>query len=182
MEQHHVFVIEIAASEARKRIHTIVTALGYGPIQPMQEQAVLQYQRGSRLSSLVSFSPKGWGGRLAARVSSNSEGSSQVNLDYDINTFGQMVTQKERDFWKAEIKDVERSVRNGSVDIAQTMELRGSALRQNLIVMAVITPFAIVAGILADSLLVAAIGGGLAVALVIGIFALWDKYHSRGRG
>jgi hypothetical protein len=106
--------IESSADEAGRRARAFLTAVGYD-----QELAgaELRFRRGSVAGSLASFAPRKWGSRAVVRTRAGGrEGHTMVTLAVDVTTFGQVVTKKDRAYWKAEFDAWEAAVGTGTVE------------------------------------------------------------------
>lgn len=118
------------------------------------------FQRGSAGSSLVSFSPKGWGVKATLLAQPVGDEEVEVTALFDVSTTGQIVTKAERAFWDAELDGLVAAA-NGT-EPANTFITPSdqSAVLQNVIV---VTVGLTVAGLLG--------GGG---SLVMGLLFDWE--------
>lgn len=99
MRLERTFSVPISADTAHERVIAHMTRMGY---RLVESGSTLTFQRGAPWSSLVSFTPKGWGVKARIDVSPAEDGA-QVSALFDITTIGQMVTQSERAYWDGEI-------------------------------------------------------------------------------
>ena len=99
MELYRRFTITENADASRQRIIGYLEGAGYR----LLSTEPLLYQRGSLLGSLASFSPKRWQVKAKVETKPTSDQATEVAVSYGVNTTGQFVTKKERDFWEREL-------------------------------------------------------------------------------
>jgi hypothetical protein len=80
----------------------------------------LVYERGSGCGSLLSFSTKKWKVAVTIQIHPNTDQLTNVVATFNINTTGQWVTKKERDFWEKELDDLVTSVNGFNAEITLT--------------------------------------------------------------
>ena len=85
---------------ARRRIGEYLERAGYKPVGPAP---AFTYTRGSRMGSLTGFSPRKWGVSANLQVAPDVDGLIHVTVGYAIDTTGQTVIKREREFWDKEL-------------------------------------------------------------------------------
>ena len=113
-----------------ERTVAYLTSTGY--VQTSR-QGELFFHRGSALGSLLSSTPRRWRAEVTVRTAVVSSGATEATVKVSVNTTGQLVTEKERRYWAAELDGLEECVRTGTVDLAPLAASR-SAQKQNLAV------------------------------------------------
>ncbi len=106
MNLERAFTVEADENTVRDRLIAFLEKSDYkrASSQPWQ-----LYQRGSKLGSIIGFSPKDW--QVNAKLETLSvSGQTEVTIALDIDTTGQWVTEKERGFWHTELDNLEKSV------------------------------------------------------------------------
>ena len=123
MKLEQSFEVTASAQEIESRIATFMERNGY----QRNPASKLTFTRGSRFGSYLSFSPRKW--RTQAVVTQNQMDQSHVllTLTFDINDDGQLVTQHERGYWKAELDDCQRAIQTGET-AAETLARQDRAL------------------------------------------------------
>jgi hypothetical protein len=161
----------------RDRIASYLEKLGY---KRVNSESSLTYERGSVLGSFTSFSPKGWQVKANVEISTGSDQMTVASVNLDINTTGQLVTEKERLFWSNELDGLETAVRTDKVDVASASKAAQSSLAQNLMAAAVILGLTIVLAVIARLLFESRVafytGGALGLMLGFMIARQWLKF------
>lgn len=172
MKLQRVISVEVDESTVRGRIEVFLERSGY---KQMGSQPSLLYQRGSKLGSLASFSPKGWRVNAAIQTMPVSEQTTQVSITLNVDTTGQWVTEKENSFWKGELDALEASVRSGNTDVSVNDSLAQSSLLQNVYACAVIIGSAVVVAVGARLLFPIRLvfWGGWIIGALIGLVVVW---------
>jgi hypothetical protein len=114
----------------KKRIITYFNKVGY---KLNTSKSVLEFQRGSFLGTWLAFSPRGWDTTATVLFSSDSKKILKSSITYSIDTSGQLVTEKERLFWKRELEDLEKFASTGEVEESASIKHSNSAIIQNLL-------------------------------------------------
>ena len=109
MKCERTFELETTAIEAEKRVEEFLAQAGYERISTSE----LKYKRGSMLGSLTSFSPRKWRASLLTRIHPLDRDRATVSVTLDVNTTGQMVTQREKDYWETEIEGFKKAIESG---------------------------------------------------------------------
>ena len=126
------YQFESQESEATlcERISNHLTQSGF---RLVNSQPIMIYQRGSIFGSMLSFSPRDWKAKAVAQISSKDEQTKQVCIELDINTTGQMVTEKENAFWQNELDCFAQMAATGSISArsAESKEAAESTANQN---------------------------------------------------
>lgn len=122
-------------SEIRQRIIEVFEKLGY---KQADSEPLLVFRRGSAIGSFTSFSPKGWQVEARLEISTDGDQVTLVGVEIDINTTGQLVTDKERAYWDNEITEIEAGILTGMVDVVPAAKVAQTSLTQNLIAAVVI--------------------------------------------
>ena len=109
MKLEQSFEVTATAHEIESRIATFMERNGYqrNPVSPMT------FTRGSRIGSYLSFSPRKWRTQAVVTQNQMDQARSFLTLTFDINDDGQLVTQHERGYWKAELDDFQRAIQTG---------------------------------------------------------------------
>ena len=92
----------------------------------------LIYKRGSFFGSLFSFSPKSWKTSIKIQLLPNCDHVEKVLLHLHINSFGQIVSQKERIYWQSEFKAIEIALCGESSDDCQATMTKQLPFKQNI--------------------------------------------------
>ena len=123
MKLEQTFEVTASATEIESRIVTFMQRNGY----QRNPDSKMTFNRGSRFGSYLSFSPRKW--RTQAIVTQNQLDQSHalLTLSFDINDDGQLVTQHERGYWKAELDDFQRAIQTGET-AAETLARQDRAL------------------------------------------------------
>ena len=100
MNLGRTFTITETPEMARRRIGEYLERVGYKPVGPAP---AFVYTRGSRLGSLTGFSPRKWGVSANLQVTPDVDGLIHVTVGYAIDTTGQTVIKREREFWDTEL-------------------------------------------------------------------------------
>jgi hypothetical protein len=160
MKLEQSFEVTASAEEIASRIVTFMERNGYqrSPV------AAMAFTRGSRIGSYFSFSPRKWQTHVTIARTQVNPMHWSVTLHFDINDDGQLVTQHERSYWKAELDNLQR--------VIQTGDLTAEALSQQerLLVSSGARGFAI---FLSVGLFVA-IPTGLVIEFFSPLFAQWS--------
>lgn len=102
MKIDRVFSTLVEEPIARSRISGYLASIGYEKKAGLTD---LVFARGTTAGSWLSFSPKKFKTVLTIRTQLSPDGSTQVNLVYDINTTGQIITKREVKFFENEISE-----------------------------------------------------------------------------
>lgn len=132
----------------------------------------LVYERGSTFGSATAFSPRRWKAVVTVQAQPLPEGQTQVNAVFDINTKGQVVIQKERDFWDQELKGLAWAAEGFSAQIVTATATDRLLLERQLRSGA--DWFFWIAGLSAVNSVVALLGGGVNFLAGLGITQLMD--------
>lgn len=169
MQLEKTIFFDQTPAAVRAQIDQFFTARGYRAAGGPGE---IQYRRGSKWGSLTSFTPKGWLCVISINLRTEGTEASWMQATYQIDTSGQMVTQKEREFWQAEIRQLEETIRSGRVILADEGK-SNIALNENVamagIILLISAVFAFAASILFKTTDAARYGliAGLAVSIVV---------------
>jgi hypothetical protein len=109
MKLEQSFEITATAPEIESRVITFMKRNGY------QQNFVskMTFMRGSRFGSYLSFSPRKWQTRAIVAQNQIDQSRWYLTLTFEINDDGQLVTQHERGYWKAELDDFQRAIQTG---------------------------------------------------------------------
>ena len=146
MKLEHTIVVSESEDVVDKRAITWLEKAGY---KPVSAQSALVYKRGSLFGSRTSFTPRGWECHVTIKAAPGSGQTTHVSICFDINTSGQIVTQKERRFWDTELGGLQEAINSGNIDTLTSTEVAESSLNQNLITILVVFIFAVGVGIFA---------------------------------
>ncbi len=100
MRLDRTFTTQESEQVAHTRIASYLESKGY---KQRETSPALVYERGSAFGSMVSFSTKHWKVVTTVQTNSNPDETTNVIAVFDINTTGQMVVKRERDFWEKEL-------------------------------------------------------------------------------
>ncbi len=114
MKLDRAFTTKESEQASRELIARYLEGKGY---KQRESKPCLVYGRGSGLGSLVSFSTKRWKVTATVQTAPSADQITNVIGTFDINTTGQMVTKKERDFWEKELDGLIASVNGFNTDI-----------------------------------------------------------------
>lgn len=161
----------------RSRMDAYLTSVGY---KQANNQPNLVYERGSALGSLMSFTPKGWQVKVMIQINATADQATDVVVIADINTTGQLVTEKELSFWNNEIDGLENAVHTGTMDVRTVAESERTSLVQNLVIavlmICLMIGLAVVARLILDTRLAFYVGGGIGLAIGFLIAKKWLKF------
>lgn len=146
MKLEHMIVVSETGKVVTNRA---ITWLEKGGYKPVSTQPLLVYKRGSLFGSRTSFTPRGWECSVTIEVVPSSDQTTHVSICFDVNTSGQVVTQRERRFWDTELSGLQETINSGNIDTVASTEIAQSALSQNLMIILVIFIFAVGLGIFA---------------------------------
>lgn len=129
MKIDRVFSTFVDEPIARGRISGYLASIGYKKKAGLTD---LVFERGSAAGSWLSFSPKNFKTVLTIRTQPDTNGSTQINVVYDINTIGQIITKREIRFFENEISETIKLVEgfnagisvNGKAEFRVTMQKR----------------------------------------------------------
>jgi hypothetical protein len=110
MKYERTFELETTAKEAEKRAEEFLAQAGYERISTSE----LKYKRGSMLGSLTSFSPRKSRASLLTRIHPLDSDRATVSVTLDVNTTGQIVTQRDIDYWETEIEGFKKTIESGN--------------------------------------------------------------------
>ena len=168
--------VDISETIALKRAITYLGQVGY---KQVTSELPLTFRRGSVLRSLTSFTPKGWRAKATIQVMPNNT-QMKVIAVFEITTTGQLVTDKERDFWHAEVDGLEAAICSGEISPAKGIEAVRSALSQNISAAMVIICFTLASTITAhwifDSWLASFLGIIVGIVLSFVITRCWLRF------
>jgi hypothetical protein len=129
MKIEHTISAQVSEGLLKERASAFLQNAGY---RPVNRKGDLVYKRGALLGSLFSFTPKGWRARVVVKTQPGSEGVTEARFRLDIDTTGQMVTEKERLFWKNEMEGLILAVRTGNPISKPALEAAGDSKAQNV--------------------------------------------------
>jgi hypothetical protein len=153
MDNQKTITTDIDEKLIEQRTELFLTKSGYRRKEPSPH---IIFQRGSKFGSLTSNSPQNWKVEVEIQISMENETTNRVNLIFHIDTTGQWVTDKERDYWTNELNNLEKSVINGVADTEIGNKKAAETLKQNWISLVVllvcIIAFPVIAFIITRSL------------------------------
>ena len=100
MKLQQSFGASYPESVVRARISEHLTAAGYRQVGAGPD---LVFERGSHLSSWLSFSPKNWFVRATVRTEPDGSQRTRATAEFDVDTTGQIVIRREREYWEKEL-------------------------------------------------------------------------------
>jgi len=176
MKIERTITSNISEAIALERAIAYLRHMGYKQITG---EPFLTFHRGSVLGSWISFTPKGWKAKATVQVMSD-DNQVKVAAVFEINTTGQLVTDKERAFWDAEVNGLEVALCSGEVNPVTGIEFARSALYQNIAAATVIICLSLVLAIAArwmlDSRLAGYLGGIIGMVLGFAIARRWLRF------
>ncbi len=179
MKLEKTITVPVPEEAIRRRLTHFMTQEGY---RPSNNSDALCFERGSLLGSFTAFSPKGWQAKVRIQLSENYGGTT-AQVTFNINTTGQMVTAKEREFWDAELAAIEMAMSSENESVETQANLNKAALNENVSTAIVFLIFTIaidllwvvMAHMLFDSRAIARIGTVVIVAIATAIFTKYLK-------
>jgi hypothetical protein len=121
MKLERAFTTRESEQASRELIAKYLEGKGY---KQRESEPCLVYERGSALSSLFSFSAKHWKATVMVQTTPTADQLTNVVATFDINTTGQMVIKKERDFWEKELDGLIASANGFNADMTPTAKLK----------------------------------------------------------
>jgi len=171
MKYERSFEIEATTKDAEKRVEEFLAQAGY----QRTSNSELKYKRGSMLGSLTSFSPRKWRASLLTRIHPLDRDRAKISVIVDVNTTGQMVTQREKDYWETEIEGFKKAIESGKISFEGLNEdhqkLTRSGWKGLWIFLGVALVVGVPAGVIASKINPAYSNVGIAVGIVAGIAA-----------
>jgi hypothetical protein len=120
MKLDRTFITRESTQVSRELITRYLESKGY---KQQQLDSGIVYERGSGLGSLLSFSTKQWKVAVTIQTHPNIDQTTNVVVTFNINTTGQLVTKKERNFWEKELDDLVVSANGFNADISSTAKI-----------------------------------------------------------
>jgi hypothetical protein len=111
MNFEKTFIVSQSELVVSERVKAFLEGAGYHEVSA----SPISYKRGSMIGSLTSFSPRKWQARALIEIEPLAENQTKVVLNLDVNTKGQMVSQKEIAYWQSEVESYEQAVSTGEV-------------------------------------------------------------------
>jgi hypothetical protein len=177
VEFERTFSVDQDPEMLKERLETFFESAGY---ESEDSQSPLVYKRGSRLGSFVSFSPRGWQVTATVQMDPASVDSTEVCVTFDVNTWEQWLTEKERTYWAGELDSLETAVRTGTVDVEAVAGTDTPALWKNLVaglfILVLTIGLAVIARLLTDSRILFFAAGAFGLWLGYKIAQRWLKF------
>jgi hypothetical protein len=145
MKIEHTLSVPVSEPIIKERASAYFKNAGY---RALPDGDYLVYERGSFLGSFISFSPRGWKVRAKVRTKPVSEGGTEARLLLDINTTGQLITEKERIFWRNELEGLLLAVKTGSPIPKLSSEAASNSKTENVTSAAVIISLAVMLAVI----------------------------------
>ncbi|MEN6408478.1 MAG: hypothetical protein ABFD44_02035 [Anaerolineaceae bacterium] len=120
MKLDRTFTVNETEETLRAHVASYFISKGY---KQRESGPNLVFERGSGLGSMISFSTKKWKANAAVETKSNPDQSTNVVVTLNIETSGQIVVKKERDFWENELNDLVASVKGFNVGVSLQSQL-----------------------------------------------------------
>ena len=141
MEFEHILKTERSEEEIRSQIDQFLINHGY---HTLDSKTGMLFQRGSFWGSMAGFTPKSWKARVSIEFFPQIEEDLQVRIKYAINTSGQWVTNKEKEFWKVEFNNLLKNLENNieTTSFSEMNKINERALQQNILSVFIIIAFA----------------------------------------
>ena len=179
MKLERTITVEESRSTLEARTIAYLEQAGY---KQVSSQTSIIYRRGSIFGTWLSFSPKSWQVQATTQIVS-SEKTSDVSIKFDVNSTGQLITEKERNFWNTELDGLEVAIRSGNIDIKTSISQAQSSRSQNrltsAIIMIVMVVFGMVGRVILGTRLGLLVGAALGAVTGFLIAGRWQKYKIR---
>jgi len=120
MKLDRTFITKENEQTSRELIASYLESKGY---TQRESKPCLVYERGSGLGSLLSPFTKHWKVTATVQIKPNADQTTNIVATFNINTTGQIVIKKERDFWKKELDGLVASAHGFNADITPTAKL-----------------------------------------------------------
>ena len=176
MKLERKVTVQSSAEEARQRAAHYLLRAGYRQVGAEPDI----FQRGSGVSSLVAFSPKGLGVKATLLAEPVGDENVEVTALFDVTTTGQILTKADMAFWDAELDGLVAAIDGTEPPNTLGTPSDQSAVLQNVIVFAVGMTGgsllgaggSLVMGQLFDWTWAGAVGGlaGLFLGLILGVW------------
>jgi hypothetical protein len=169
MKLARTIVVELDPDLARRRVAEYFRTAGYAP---GEDGPFLTFRRNRSASTWIAFTPRRWGVEATVQIEPVGGGLTEVTARLEITTAGQLfISQLERDFWRAELDGLEQAVESGSADHEPAEAMSRTAVRQNVLAVAVWGVAMLLGLVLLDGIL--PLGVIALAALVAGGVATW---------
>lgn len=170
MNLDRTFTVNETEETLRANIASYFVRKGY---KQRESGPNLTFERGSGLGSMVSFSTKKWKVDAAVETRSNPDQSTNVVVTLNIDTSGQIVVKKEREFWENELNDLIASMKGFNVSVSLQSQLEDK-LRSERRLIGGISWFYWVAGLSLVNSIIFLFGGQLNFVIGLGITQVID--------
>jgi hypothetical protein len=176
MKIEHTLSVPVSERLIKERASAYFQNAGY---RVLTSDDCLVYKRGSILGSFISFTPKGWKVRAKVRTNPVLEGGTEARLFLDINTAGQLITERERIFWKTEFEGLILAIKTGSTIPKLSSEAASNSKSENVTTAAIIISLAVMLAVIFRAAFGTSVagylGGVIGVAVGFGITVLAVK-------
>ena len=143
MELQKGFMVPASEATTVTRIKAYLEQAGY----KRASDSPICYKRGSILGSFTSFSPRSWQAEVNITTQPRAENETEVSVCLKVNTTGQWVTEKERDFWDTEFNSLEVAIHSGQMDDGGAAQASRTAALTGLKAAAVFTLVLFIVGV-----------------------------------
>ncbi len=124
MELDRTFVASLSPNEARQRVTAFLAAAGFKTVDGGNP---LVFQRSNKLKTMMAAAPDDWQAVVNVAIRRHGSSQSQLRVQYDISTFGQLVTDAERAFFDTEIAELEAALGGESTEAPAPVESKALA-------------------------------------------------------
>jgi len=170
MQLNRTFTTQLDLRMVYPGIKSYYENLGY---RLVSESPCLVFERGSGLASWTASAPQKWQARVTVQVDPAASGESQVLLVYDINSAGQLMTDKKQDFWDHEANNLIVSL-GGILPPAGPMAALEARRRSEARVRSGANWFYWIAGLSLVNSVSSLLGGGLTFVIGLGATQIID--------
>jgi hypothetical protein len=144
MRLERTIEIEGTAEACAERVRSFLEAVGYAE----ERGAPLRFARGSALGSLTAVGPRSWGARATLALDEAAGGGrTRLGMVLEVNTFGQIVTGRDRDYWNDELEALALAARTGDLQVRALGERHAEVVRAGWTKMGIIAAVALVVAV-----------------------------------
>ena len=154
----------------RERIARYLAQEKYKQISPAP---VMTYERGSRLASRFSASPRRWKVHATIRLDPGSGETTLVTVDFDVDTGSQFVIGKARSFWENQVYGLVRAAGSDVIQTPILERLEGADQLENQVLKGA-SWFFWIAGLSLVNSVISFAGGTLTFLVGLGITQILD--------
>jgi hypothetical protein len=136
------FKTPINDTNIRKRVTEFLIYMGY---QQHSDGKELVFKRGSITGTFFSMNPRKWNTNVKIRLYPDGNGTVVESL-FDINTSGQVVTAKEKEYWNSELDNFQAVLCSDEPIPLTSVHISKSVVNENIIALLIILFTAFITG------------------------------------